>query len=157
MISIIIPVHDGEATIAHCLQSIMDSSFKDYEVIVVDDGSCDSTIDIVKTFTCQLYSLETAKGAATARNFGASRAKGKILFFTDSDIIIKRDTLEKVCDVLTATSEYQAVIVPIQNIPGSLISFPGSKIIAIILLIKNHTKKRSHSGLDAAPYIVMFF
>ena len=59
-ISIIIPVHNGAATISVCLQSILDSSFKDYEIIVVNDGSTDKSVEYMKeNFPQVLLSVKT--------------------------------------------------------------------------------------------------
>lgn len=109
-ISIIIPVHNGAATISQCLSSIGQSSFTNYEIIVVDDGSIDATADIAKRFPCRFYSFKTSRGAASARNYGAKQAEGKFLFFTDSDITIQQDTLQKIFDLLTSGTGFHAVI-----------------------------------------------
>jgi glycosyltransferase involved in cell wall biosynthesis len=110
LLSIIIPVHNGGETIALCLSSIIDSSFTDYEIIVVDDGSSDNTTDIVAKFPCHLIRLTESRGAARARNQGAALARGKYLFFTDSDIMIQKNTLQKLIDILDSDTGYHAVI-----------------------------------------------
>jgi len=94
--SIIIPVKNGEKTIAENLASIYNQEFKDFEIIVVDDNSTDRSREIVKRFKCNLITLKKNYGAANARNVGAAKAKGKILIFTDSDIVFHKDTLKKI-------------------------------------------------------------
>ena len=88
MVSIIIPAYNAERTIKQCLESIMSQDYTgDYEVIVVDDGSTDSTPHIVSGFsTVKLFRQKNA-GPASARNKGASEAKGEIILFTDSDCV----------------------------------------------------------------------
>lgn len=109
-ISVIIPVHNGAANISDCLSALLKSTFKDFEVIVVNDGSRDATEDLVKTFPVRLLSLPQSIGAAGARNYGAEKARGRFLFFTDSDITIQPDTLQKIYSVLTSDKGYHAVI-----------------------------------------------
>lgn len=92
--SIIIPVHNSQDTIRPCLDAVYSSLNKDFELIVVDDKSTDSTASLVKGYPCSLISLEKNRGAAFARNAGVSRAGGRILLFIDSDVLIKDDTLD---------------------------------------------------------------
>jgi glycosyltransferase involved in cell wall biosynthesis len=110
LLSIIIPVHNGGETIGRCLSSIVDSTYTDFEIIVVDDGSSDNTAEIVAQFPCRLIRLTNTGGAARARNYGAECARGKYLFFTDSDIMIQRDTLQKIVEILDGDTGYHAVI-----------------------------------------------
>jgi len=102
------------------------------------------------------YFLWKQRRSCAARNFGANRAKGKNPVFTDSDIIIKRDTLEKAYDILTSSSDYQAVIGSYTKHTKVRNFFSRSKIIVIILPIKNPGKKHWHSGLDVVPYTAKF-
>lgn len=95
MISIIIPNYNSEKTIKHCLDAIFSSNNKQFEVILVDNGSTDKCLDIVLQYKVQTKKLEKNYGAAYARNYGTKFAKYDILLFIDSDIIIKPDTLTK--------------------------------------------------------------
>jgi len=96
MISIIIPTYNREALLKKCLEQVFNSSYKHYEVIVVDDCSTDNTSKLIKKFKCERISLKENKGVGNARNIGAQHAKGSILFFIDSDVIIKKDTLKNI-------------------------------------------------------------
>ncbi|GMQ91829.1 MAG: hypothetical protein BMS9Abin11_1144 [Gammaproteobacteria bacterium] len=93
LISIIVPVHNGGKTIGSCLEAALASKYADFEVIVVDDGSDDNSIDIIKNFPCKLIQLPEHSGASRARNIAASEAQGDILFFTDADCLLEEDTL----------------------------------------------------------------
>jgi glycosyltransferase involved in cell wall biosynthesis len=93
VISVVIPVRDGDGTLHACLASVYQSAFSDFEVVVVDDGSVDTTAAVAGSFPCTLLELPKNSGAATARNIGAGESRGRILFFLDADILIRPETL----------------------------------------------------------------
>lgn len=92
-ISVIIPNRNGAATIGKCLAAVLASRHDNFEVIVVDDGSEDDSVEVIKRFPCRLIRLARHGGAAKARNAGAQEARGSILFFTDADCLLQPDTL----------------------------------------------------------------
>lgn len=96
-ISVIIPAYNAEDTIEKCLNAISHQTFprKDYEIVVVDDGSLDNTKDIIGKFPDIFYIWQSNKGPSAARNAGAQKARGEIIVYTDSDCIAKPDWLEK--------------------------------------------------------------
>jgi glycosyltransferase involved in cell wall biosynthesis len=96
VISVVIPAHNAGHTLAECLQAIRRSTYRDYEVIVVDDASTDDTRQIALQYGCAVSSLKENVGAAQAKNIGASGARGEIVLFTDADIVLAPDTLELV-------------------------------------------------------------
>lgn len=86
--SIVIPTLNESKYLPKLLQDLTDQSFKDFEVIVVDGGSRDKTIELAKTFDTKLkLSIYTSPRAhvCTQRNLGASHAKTNILIFSDAD------------------------------------------------------------------------
>jgi glycosyltransferase involved in cell wall biosynthesis len=91
MISIVIPVYNVEKTIGECLSSLIDQTRKPDEIIVVDDGSKDLTKEIASKFKNVIFLEKEHKGPASARNFGAKKAKGEILLFTDSDCTLDKN------------------------------------------------------------------
>ncbi len=93
LLSVIIPNYNGASTISECLASVFSSSHDNFEVIIVDDCSEDNSVDIIGRYPCMLVRLEKHSGAAYARNRGAHHSKGKILFFTDADCLVMRNTL----------------------------------------------------------------
>lgn len=95
-ISVIIPTHNGAATLARCLQALSASTLAPYEIIVIDDASSDKTSEIAKQNGCRVIRSAENIGAARAKNLGAQNASGDILFFTDDDVIVARDALERV-------------------------------------------------------------
>lgn len=108
--SIIIPTYNSADTLVKLLKSISVSSFKDFEVIVVDDFSNDETSKLVKKFPVKYYRLKKRSGPSITRNMGVKLAKGKALFFIDSDIIIYKDTLKKMFNMFTRNPRVKAAI-----------------------------------------------
>ncbi|EKD94482.1 MAG: glycosyl transferase family protein [uncultured bacterium] len=91
MISVIIPTYNEESVILDCLTSLAKQTYKDYEIIVVDDGSSDKTLEIVKNVKI-LQQKHLGPGAG--RNLGAKSAKGDILVFVDSDMTFDENFLK---------------------------------------------------------------
>ena len=95
-VSIIIPVYNGTRFLKQCLAAIKESSYSCYEIIVVDDGSTDESADIACQEGALVFQLPRQSGPAAARNYGAKKAKGDILLFIDSDVLIKTKTVARV-------------------------------------------------------------
>jgi GT2 family glycosyltransferase len=93
-ISIVIPVYNAERTLSECLTWVFRSAFEPFEVILVDDGSTDRSRTIASTFPCRIVSTSGRVGPAKARNVGAREARGDVLFFIDSDVMLSPDGLE---------------------------------------------------------------
>jgi len=93
-ISVVIPVYNGAGTLPACLQALGHQTCPPSEVIVVDDGSTDSTAAVAAQFGARLLSQEKS-GPAAARNLGAKAACGTLILFTDSDCIPARDWVER--------------------------------------------------------------
>lgn len=86
VVSAVIPVHNGERTIARAVESVLTQDFSDIEVIVVNDGSTDSTREVLGRYAGQIKLIEQAKtGPAVARNVGIEAARGKYVAFLDAD------------------------------------------------------------------------
>ena len=87
--SIIIPVYNVEKYLERCLQSVVDQTFKDYEVIIIDDGSTDNSSSIANKFASINNSFhvfhQKNSGLGAARNTGISKASGEYLIFIDGD------------------------------------------------------------------------
>lgn len=100
-ISVIIPVYNAKDTINECLKSVFYQTFKDIEVIAVDDGSVDSSLSILEKWQgkVKVFSQKNM-GAPTARNFGFSKSHGDYIIFCDADVVMKSDMLEKMYNVL---------------------------------------------------------
>ena len=94
--SIIVPVYNVEKYLGKCLDSVNNQTFKDYEVIVINDGSTDNSISIIEQYKKNNYVIinQENKGLSEARNTGLKIADGEYIFFLDSDDYIKNETLE---------------------------------------------------------------
>ncbi len=97
-ISVVIPVYNAQNTISRCVQGLQAQKLKPYEVIFVDNGSSDQTVQLLETLTqgwdCRVHILhEATQGAASARNTGADLAQGAWLAFTDADCVPDSDWL----------------------------------------------------------------
>jgi len=86
-ISVIIPVYNKEKYIKNTLISVLNQDFTDYEIIIIDDGSTDRSIEIIKNLNPPQIQIiqQTNQGVAVARNKGAEKASGKIIAFLDAD------------------------------------------------------------------------
>jgi glycosyltransferase involved in cell wall biosynthesis len=115
-ISVVIPVYNAEKTLDKCLRAVFNSGFQDFEVLVVDDDSKDSSMKIAEQFPCKLLTLTRNQGPSVARNWGARNARGEIILFIDSDIVIQRDTLDLFVDSLKS---YTAVFGIYTQKPGT--------------------------------------
>ena len=100
LISIIVPVYNGEKTITACVESIIDQEFskEEYEIIVVDNKSTDKTREIVEKFHIKLVSEDEIQSSYAARNLGVTIAKGEIILFIDADCIAKKDWISKIIE-----------------------------------------------------------
>ena len=100
-ISIIIPVYNGSKFISRCLDSILNQTYKNTEVILINDGSTDNSLEIIKEYSNKYKNIkyidQKNQGASIARNKGIEESKGKYLVFIDIDDYIESDYLEKLC------------------------------------------------------------
>lgn len=98
-VSVIIPVYNVEQYLRECLESVVNQTLKDIEIILVDDGSTDSSLEICKEYAKKDNRIKIIEqgnqGAGAARNRGLAEAKGDYVYFLDGDDYIDPKTLEK--------------------------------------------------------------
>lgn len=114
MVSVIIPTYNRAGTIMRSIQSVMEQSYSEWELIIVDDGSTDHTEDIVKSVTEQdtrvrYIPCPENKGQAYARNTGIQTARGEYIAFQDSDDCWMPDKLQRQMSMMEAHPEYGLV------------------------------------------------
>ena len=111
LISVIIPLYNAETTIAATIQSVLQQTFADFELIVVNDGSTDQSLPMVQailqaTNDKRLKILDTANaGASAARNRGIAQARGEYLAFLDADDLWHPDKLQDQLEILQTHPE----------------------------------------------------
>ncbi|MBU3093647.1 glycosyltransferase [Clostridium sp. CF011] len=108
LISIIIPVHNTEAYIEKCINSVMCQTYQNIEIIIIDDGSKDKSVSICKTIAKNddriILIQQPNSGVSSARNRGIELAKGSYIGFVDADDWIENDMYETLYDLLTKES-----------------------------------------------------
>lgn len=98
-ISVIIPVHNTEDYVEACVESLMNQTYKNLEIILINDASNDKCKTVLETIAnrdnrIKLYHLEERKGVGGARNFGVAKSSGEFIYFLDSDDYLPETTLE---------------------------------------------------------------
>lgn len=95
LVSVIVPVRDGERFLGAALESVFQQAHRPLEVVVVDDGSTDGSAGIARSFPGVVHLLQDPAGVAAARNAGRAASRGEILAFLDSDDLWTPDKLER--------------------------------------------------------------
>jgi glycosyltransferase involved in cell wall biosynthesis len=106
LFSIIIPLYNRPQEIKELLETLTQQTYKQFEVLVIEDGSVNDAAEIVESFTDKLdvrYFVKANEGQGFTRNFGFERAKGDYFVIFDSDCLIPADYLQIVNDHLNAT------------------------------------------------------
>lgn len=108
LVSIITPMYNNESVIEKTIQSVINQTYTNWELILIDDCSYDKTTTIVNTFTkkdsrIKVYKHSTNKGAAQARNLGTKKARGNYIAFLDADDLWQKDKLQLQIDLLNRT------------------------------------------------------
>lgn len=118
LISVVVPAYNSEQYIKECICSIMNQSFKEFEIIVIDDGSTDNT----NAIACSLLSCDTNisvytianAGSNNAREYGVKKSKGEYICFVDSDDTLPLDSLQILYD--NAISSKSDIVVGNYNV-----------------------------------------
>lgn len=101
-ISVIIPVYNVEKYLEECLESIVHQSLKEIEIICVDDGSTDGSVDILKRYACEdkrfILRRQKNQGGGAARNLGLACASGEYVVFLDSDDFFEPEMFRRIYD-----------------------------------------------------------
>lgn len=105
-ISVIVPVYNVASYLRRCLDSIVNQTFKDFEVILIDDGSTDNSLQICmeykEKYSCIRIHHQENGGLSRARNVGLALSKGKYIIFIDSDDYIHKEALQIMYNYITS-------------------------------------------------------
>ena len=147
LVSIVIPVYNMENEIENCVHSLLNQSYKNLEIILVDDGSKDNSykrcIELSKKDN-RIISIHTEnQGSGPARNEGIKIASGKYVYFPDADDYVEKDAIEKLVNIIEITNS-DLVVFGFRNIDinGKLLSEKKYKFkTEEAANIRNHYKK----------------
>ena len=103
-VSVIVPVYNVEKYIKKCLESLLNQTLQDIEIIIVNDGSKDNSVQIINNYINKypnkiIYLEKENGGLSDARNFGIKYASGEYIAFLDSDDYAEKDTYQKMCEL----------------------------------------------------------
>jgi len=118
-LSVIVPVLNGSEVLPSCLEALNRSCYRAFEVLVVDDGSTDSTAQIARNHGARCIQNLYNKGPASARNLGACHAKGQVLVFVDADVVLPSDGLGLIAEDLDQNPLVAAVFGSYDDAPAS--------------------------------------
>ncbi|MFM6154726.1 MAG: glycosyltransferase family 2 protein, partial [Sphaerospermopsis kisseleviana] len=100
LVSVIIPVYNGDRHLAQAIESVLNQTYQPFEVIVVDDGSTDNSANVACSYKEVHYLYQPNQGVAVARNTGISQARGEFIAFLDQDDLWTPDKLTVQVDYL---------------------------------------------------------
>lgn len=136
-ISIIIPVYNAEKFLRQCLDSVAQQSYKNIEIICIDDGSVDTSSEILKNFADKdsrfVYIRQEHSNAAKARNHGLLHCSGEYVTFLDADDFLEQDIIEKYVETTKTNAD---IIVSQYKL------FDNAKNIGLKTVYGIHTNKR---------------
>ena len=102
LVSVIVPVYNAEEYLAKCIENILQQTYKNIEIIVVDDGSTDHSADIAERYAVKLIKQENL-GVSVARNKGIEAALGQLLHFMDVDDLINIEFYQELVSAMVDT------------------------------------------------------
>jgi len=119
LVSIIIPAYNEGMVIERLLKSIKGQTYKNIEIIVVDDGSSDKTFTLAKKYTDKVYKKLRRSERSATRNFGASKSKGKYLFFLDADMELTSDVVSACIKKAVRFKKVGGIVIPEESIANT--------------------------------------
>ena len=135
-ISIIVPVYNTEKYLGVCLDSLISQTYKDIEIICVDDGSTDNSLQILNDYAAKDSRIKILtqknQGPSVARNLGLEKAKGEYITFVDSDDWVSIDMCEKIYSKAIDTN-------------ADLVLFPHSRVTNTNISLDDRLQKLQHS------------
>lgn len=105
LLSVIVPIYNTQKYLEECLDSLLNQNITNYEIICINDGSTDKSLEILEKYSnnhsnIKLISQEINSGQSVARNMGIKLAKGKFIYFMDSDDVLEPNSLQYIIDLM---------------------------------------------------------
>ncbi len=150
-VSVIIPMYNSARYILTCLTSVLNQTFKNFEVICVDDASTDNTVEIVKKFAARDGRIKVIRlsknsgGASEPRNTGIKLSRGKYIAFLDADDMYTKTALE---ELYTLAEKWRADVVHTEQV-----YFPENKTIDVTPETKFTTFSKETGGFCKEPML----
>ncbi len=117
-LSVVVPVYNSSADLRQCLAGLASSSYRDFDVLVVDDGSTETIEPIVKQHEYTYMRIDGPSGPARARNLGVAEVHGKYVVFIDADVVVHQDTLSRFAEVFSGDDSIDAAIGTYDDAPA---------------------------------------
>ena len=147
-ISIVVPIYNTENRIGKCIESILAQTYTDFELILINDGSTDRSLDVCKSYEKKdkrilLFDRENS-GVSASRNFGISVATGKYLMFCDSDDTVEKDWCQNLYKAIIAYPHYLINC-------GIIREYSEDESVSVML-----DGKSSHQILELSQYYLIY-
>jgi len=143
-VSVIVPVYNTEKYLSKCLDSLVNQTLKDIEIIIVNDGSKDNSEKIIEKYVKKYpniifsYNKENG-GLSSARNYGVKYAKGEYISFIDSDDYVDNDLFEKMFNTLKSEKS-EVIVCPVKYVYKNRISHRNFNMLLFNKNVKNSPK-----------------
>jgi GT2 family glycosyltransferase/glycosyltransferase involved in cell wall biosynthesis len=145
VVSVVIPSYNHEKYIEETIESILNQTFQDFEIIITDDGSCDKTVEKIKNFSdprIKLFIFNENQGACKALNHCINNSKGKYIAYISSDDIWELDKLEKQVKYLNKNQSVPVVFTKVKIIDENSKLLMGNHNYSTVFEQKDRSRSR---------------
>ncbi|MBQ1505864.1 MAG: glycosyltransferase [Erysipelotrichales bacterium] len=150
-VSIIVPVYNGEKVVSKCINSVLNQEFKDWELILINDGSKDNTAALLDEYALHDDRIRVIHkpngGVSSTRNRGLSEAKGDYIQFMDADDWLTEDSTKVLVRTLEE-GEADMAVADFYRVVGDLLSRKGSILSNDVLTVKEYAEWMKESPAD---------
>jgi glycosyltransferase involved in cell wall biosynthesis len=153
LVSVVVPTLNNEPTLELCLKSIRSQTYKNVEIIVVDNGSTDRTLEIANKYSDLVFFSKSER--SKQRNLGFNEAKGEIFLYLDSDMMLSRNAIQESLKIFAIHQEIVALYLPEMveglNLLSRILNFERSfynqTVIDAVRFVRRETFLKIH-GFD---------
>jgi len=118
LVSVIVPTFNSERFLEECLSSLVKQRYEKIEVVIVDDGSTDGTVEVAERYRCRVI-RNPRRGRAEAKNEGIQRSFGEYLFFVDSDMELTSDVVSECVNIAENDQCVGGIVIPERSVGDS--------------------------------------